>query len=282
MQSAVPLGDANTYGAGRIDAVAAAAASAPPSPALAAAVLPTSRSVQVGSPATAFATIVNGGPGTATGCGLVPITAVPAPFTWQKTDAANQPVGSPGVLVDIPEGPQGQSFGFSFAPTAAFGPTDVQLAFDCANTEPAPIEPGVNTLLLSASAAPVPDIVAVALTPSGDGVVTVPGPPGTGVFVVATANLGAGGGLTASADTGAASLPVALTLCETNPATSACLAPPAPSVATTIGAGATATFGVFVEASGAVAFVPGTNRVFVRFTAGGIVRGATSVAARTP
>jgi hypothetical protein len=57
---------------------------------------------------------------------------------------------------------------------------------------------------------------------------------------------------------------------------------PAGTVTTTIGAGATPTFGVFVTGTGSVAFAPATNRVFVRFRDGaGIVRGATSVAART-
>jgi predicted RNA methylase len=66
-------------------------------------------------------------------------------------------------------------------------------------------------LLLSASNASVPDIVAVAATaPNNDGIVAIPGEAGTGFFAVASINLGAGETLGISADTGSASLPVDL------------------------------------------------------------------------
>jgi len=75
---------------------------------------------------------------------------------------------------------------------------------------------------------------------------------------------------------------VSFTLCQTDPATAACLADPAPTVTTTIAANATPTFSIFVAGSGTVAFDPANNRAFVRFKdGGGNVRGATSVAVRT-
>jgi hypothetical protein len=53
-------------------------------------------------------------------------------------------------------------------------------------------------------------------------------------------------------------------------------------VTTTIAAGATPTFSVFLDAVGAVPFDPANSRVFVRFKdAGGVTRGSTSVAVRT-
>ena len=83
----------------------------------------------------------------------------------------------------------------------------------------------------------------------------------------------------ASADTGAAALPVNVFLCETNPATGACISAIGPSVATTINAGATPTFGIFVQGSGNVPFDPAGSRVFVRFKDGGnVTRGFGSVA----
>ena len=145
----------------------------------------------------------------------------------------------------------------------------------------APVVAGVNTLLLSASSDPVPDIVALAATLSGDGIVNIPGANGTGLFVAATVNVGTGGQITASADTGAVSLPVSITLCQTNPTTSVCLADPATSVTAQIDANATPTFAIFVQGNGMVPFDPANNRVFVRFKdAGRVTRGSTSVAAR--
>jgi hypothetical protein len=249
---------------------------------LAAAVLPASRSVQVGTAATAFATIINAGSATATGCSLASATSVPATFTFQTTNpATNQVTGTANTPVDIPAGAS-QSFVFALTPTAPFTSTDVALTFACSNAPAAPSNSGLNTLLLSSSTTPTPDVVALAATLDTDGIVKIPGTTGTGVFAVATVNVGATGGITASADTGTATLPVALTLCQTDQTTGACLGPAGATVATTINAGATPTFGVFVTGSGDVPFSPAANRIVVRFRdAGGEVRGATSVAVQT-
>ena len=159
-----------------------------------AALLPSSRSVQVGAPATAFATIINVGQAIAAACSIAPLTSVPASFVYQTTDpATNQVTGFPNAAANIAAG-AAQSFVFAVTPTALFAPTDVQFSFDCANSDPAPINSGLNTLLLSASATPVPDIVALAATLSNDGIVTL---ASTGVFAVATVNLGATGTITA-------------------------------------------------------------------------------------
>lgn len=254
----------------------------PPTIVLAAAVLPGSRSVQVGTPATAFATIINPGPGTATACALSPGVSLPASFTFQTTNpATNQVTGTPDTPVDIPAGAS-QSFVFALTPTAPIAPTTVALSFDCANTAPAPSIPGVNTLLLSADTNPIPDIVALAATSPNDGIVRLPGATGAASFAVATANVGAAGTLTAAADTGGASLPLGLAVCETNPATGQCVSAVGSGVTTQIGAGATPTFAIFLTGAGAIPFDPAANRIFVRFRdSGGVTRGATSVAVRT-
>jgi hypothetical protein len=144
-----------------------------------------------------------------------------------------------------------------------------------------PILTGINTLLLSASAGPVPDIVALAA--SGDpGIVDIPGAIGIGFFAVATVNVGVTAQITATADTGAGNLPVTILLCQTNPATAQCITTIGPSVSTTINGGATPTFAVFVTGHGNVPFDPANNRIFVRFKDGnGITRGSTSEAVRT-
>jgi hypothetical protein len=61
-----------------------------------------------------------------------------------------------------------------------------------------------------------------------------------------------------------------------------CLSPVQSSVVITIGSNGTATFAIFLNGSGNIAFDPANNRVFVRFQdAGGVTRGSTSVAVRT-
>jgi hypothetical protein len=252
-------------------------------PVLAAAILPASRSIRVGVPATAFATIINTAPAPATSCRLAAATPVPATFTFQTTHpTTNQPTGSPGTPVAIPGGGS-QTFVLAFTPSADLAPVDVAVSFLCDNTDPAPRITGVNTLQLSASSTAVPDVVALAATVSGDGTVHVPGPAGTGAFAVATVNLGAGGSITAVADTGAAVLPLDLRICQTNPATGACLGVPGPTVTVPLASSASPTFAIFAQANGAIPFDPAGNRVFVRFVDGsGVVRGATSVAVRTP
>jgi YVTN family beta-propeller protein len=249
---------------------------------LVAAVLPTSRSVQVGTTATAFATMIDAGPADAVTCTIAPQTSIPASFVFQTTNpATNALTGTPNTPANIAAG-QAQSFVIALTPTAAFAPTNVAFTFNCANApSPAATTIGVDTLNLSGSTTPVPDVVALAA--SGDpGFVDIPGATGTGVFAVATVNLGIDATITAAANTGTANLPVTLAVCQTNPQSGACLAAPASSVATDIAPNATPTFGIFVTGSTAVANSPGVNRVFVTFTdSSGVLRGETSVAVRT-
>ena len=103
-----------------------------------------------------------------------------------------------------------------------------------------------------------------------------------GTFAVATVNLGATATVTARPITGATSLPLSLTICQTVPATGQCMATPAAFVQTTIAADATPTFAIFGAASGTIAFAPQTSRVFVQFSDNsGAIRGETSVAVET-
>ena len=132
----------------------------------------------------------------------------------------------------------------------------------------------------------MPDVIALAATINNDGIVNLPGSSGgvgsTGVFSVAIANVGVTGNIDVVADTGDATLPVVITLCQTVAATGACMASPSSTVNLDVEASSTATFGMFVEGSGPVAFDPATNRVFVRFEESLVTRGSTSVAVRTP
>ena len=98
----------------------------------------------------------------------------------------------------------------------------------------------------------------------------------------ATVNVGVGGSIRLSANTGGVALPVIVSICETNSATGECLAPPTDSVTRTIGANATPTFAVFAQGSGIIASDPATHRVRVEARdASGNVVGGTTVAIRT-
>ncbi|MEE2565336.1 cytochrome-c peroxidase [Hyphobacterium marinum] len=253
-----------------------------------AAVLPNSRAVQVGDTATAFATIINAGAETATSCGLQLTGADPAgTFSFQTTDAANTPVGAVNGTVDIGPG-AAQSFLFAFTPSAVFEPGgNLPLEFACTNQASAAITPGVNTLWFSASAAAVPDIIAISEVGAGSGLNTTAGVVDiidrqrNGAFVVATTNVGVSGEITVSAAPTNEALPVSVRVCQTNPGTGACLATPTDSVSLTIGPGATPTFAFFAIGDIPVAFAPATNRIQVSFREGAALRGSTTVAVRT-
>ena len=246
------------------------------------AILPTARSVQVGQPATAFGTIVNATGSPVTGCYLAlpsnPLVA--ATFSYQTTNANNALIGTANTPVNIPVGGS-QGFVFGITPTGSFNATNIPIVFDCSNTNQAPSQTGLNTFLLSASATPTPDMIAIGGTTSNDAVLRIPSPTGIHAFGTAAVNIGASGLITATADTGGVNLPLTITICQTNSSTGACLAPPSSSVSSTVNTNQSATYAVFVKADGAVAFNPAVNRIFLRLSSGGIVRGATSVAVTT-
>ena len=131
---------------------------------LGAAVSPSSLSAQVGTPATAFATITNTGSAgadadgavtaavgaaDALSCGITQLTGVPTQFSYQATNpTTNQLIGTPNTPANILPGAN-QSFAISLTPTAAFCPTDVKFGFSCSNAGFADTLTGVNTLLLT-------------------------------------------------------------------------------------------------------------------------------------
>ena len=124
-------------------------------------------------------------------------------------------------------------------------------------------------------------MIAPAATTTGDGVVLLPLPPASGAFSVATANVGVTGQVTARPVSQGVVPPLALAICESDPRTAACAAPPAASVTTEFAAGRTRTFSVFATAAGPIN-PSAAPRIFVEFIVDGVVVGRTSVAVRTP
>jgi virginiamycin B lyase len=249
-----------------------------PSP-LVASVLPTSRSVQVGHVATVFASIVNSRNSALADCRIVPNTFVNGFFSYQTTDpATNALTGSPNTSVAI-SAKGVQTFVIAMLAGAPYPSTNGQFSFICDGVAAAAPIVGVNTLLLTFDANPVPDMIAVGLTPSNDGFAHTGGNGGTGLFVIASDNIGVSASLTARARLSNPSLPITATVCQTNPQTAACLATPSASVTTTINNNQTSTWAAFLTASGTVNPDPAANRVFFEFVdSGGIVRGSTSTA----
>lgn len=244
-----------------------------------AAILPYARSVQVGQPATAFAALINATGADVNGCylALPKDPALPISFQYQTTNTSNELTGSANTPVDIQAGAT-QNFVFGIAPTAAFAATDIPIVLACANAGPAVSHPGLNTFLLSASRTSVADPIAISATPTNDGIVHI---AGTQAFATAAINIGATGAITASADTGAVALPLSLTLCQTNPASGACLSPPSNSTTATVNSNQTVTYTVFATALSPIPFDPVMNRIYLRLASGGVTRGATSVAVTT-
>jgi hypothetical protein len=114
-------------------------------------------------------------------------------------------------------------------------------------------------------------IATVVATPSGTDTLTIP-VGGSGAFVVATENESSQSfsSVTVKTTTGPnPSLPVQVTVCETNPSSGQCMAAPGATVTVApFAAGATPTFSVFVTATAAIASSP-NNEVVVVFTDGG-------------
>jgi hypothetical protein len=183
--------------------------------------------------------------------------------------------------VNIPE--RGlQTFVIAFKANGPFAPTDVQLGFSCSDGHPAAKFDGVNTWRLTFSATPVADMIAVGATPDGFGIAVLRAPDHSGVFAISTVNIGVTTPLTARVRFSNPSLPLTGTVCETNPITAECKQPPGPSVTRTFDHNETATFTVFLKATGTIPGDFANNRVLLEFVdAGGVVRGSTSAAVVT-
>ena len=251
---------------------------------LVAAVLPGSRSVQVGKTATVFGVMLNAGSATLTNCQVGASASQPAGLTlgYQQTNASNQLIGSPNTPATI-AGNGSQNFVLSFEASSALEVTSMPLVFSCTGSQPAPSTPGVNTVDLLFSTTPIPDIIAVAATVGGNSTVTVPfSTGGSAAFAVDSVDLGTAGTLTVQVDTGAASLPLVVVACPTNASTGACLSTPAASFQQAYQANVPQTYSVFLTASGPISFAPATARIFLRFLdSSGASHGSTSVAVDT-
>jgi sugar lactone lactonase YvrE len=259
-------------------------------PMLLASVLPDSRSVLFGDPATVFASVINSGATALDNCRVALSVSAPAGLTlnYRTTDpATNALTGSPDTPGTIAGNGGLQTFLVSLQSTDALSPLTLPLDFVCDGAHAAAIIQGVDTVDLAVSSTPVADIIALAATPTNDGIIDVPVSSSAvegAAFAVASSNLGATTPITVSVDTGDTVLYLLQpNLCQTDPATGQCLAAPSSAVTLSYAGGATPTFSIFLQSYGQpIAFAPASSRIYVRFKdASGALRGSTSVAVRT-
>ncbi|WBQ11617.1 Ig-like domain-containing protein [Hyphomonadaceae bacterium ML37] len=265
----------------------------PPEGRIVAATLPGARSGYVGGPdITVFASVISRQATPAQSCAITAPDGAPVALTYRRVNASNEAIGEADPLFDIPNGGLA-SFVLGLTPQAATGEGGYVFfpLVTCENALLDPIE-GVNSVLLSIGDAPSPDVLSIAATPSGDGVIRIATVGGINFMSAAAVNIGAGDGsgapgeatITVFTDTGSASLPLTIQVCETGPA-GGCLAPRSDDVTTVFEQNEAKFFAVFVRVANdaGVAFSPANARVFLRFRdADGVIRSATSAAVTAP
>lgn len=242
-------------------------------------VLPTSRSTVLGKSVTVFSTVINAG-GALTNCRVGNSDSSQTSVTYQLTDPATNAVTSgQNPSFDLAAGAS-QSMVLTIQPSIVEQAATVAPVVTCLSGSTDVTSnsiDGINTILFSANNQATPDVIALVASPTGDGVLHIQG-QGANAFAVAVANVGSAGAITASVDTG--SLPLALTtsICQTG-SDGQCAGSAGTTASLQLPANGTASFAVFVQATGELPFSPATARIFVRLSdATQAVRGATSVA----
>ena len=264
---------------------------------LIAAVLPSVRTGRIGQPTTALATVINpAGPGVdGENCHIGAPPGFAGRFSYQTTDPlTNQATGQPNTPVDIPAGGS-QTFVFALTPASElktgiravdpaidYSTDPIPLVFRCENILPANARLDINTFRLTADGFPRGDVVTIAATVSGDGIVSVP-LNGVAAFSLSALNIGADSGPVVAFVRPSGEFPIVAAICESNPTTGVCTGPLDTAVQTTLAPGAPRTYSLRAFAGATpVAFAPGTNRLSIIFVDGNnTLLGGTSVAVRT-
>ena len=240
-------------------------------------VLPTSRSVPIANTATIFNTIINAGTIPATGVTLSMSPVLAGTFVYQQTDCAtNAIIGPANPSLDLAPGGV-LCYVLSFTPSATFTATSAHIRAQASNAPSTNLLTGINTWLLRATDTLGPDIIALTTTTDFHQVAC----SGANAFAVALSNVGATatGDIAAVGNTGSATLPLSISISETDPATGVVIGD---HILQAVGAGENRTVAVFVTFNGCIAFDPAANRIFIEFRdASNNVVGSTSTAVST-
>jgi hypothetical protein len=256
------------------------AADGPSRPLLA--TLPSVRATPTSTQATAFATVVNPGASTLSDCRFLAATApTGATLTWRRTNpATNAAEGEANPLFSLAPGGVG-TFVFGIGGGQASANRDIGLNVACAGASPSEIT-GANRFVMTTQSSAAADVIAIASTLSGDGIMNLPPNAGFGVFAAAAVNIGAAADLVVRPIAMSNAGPVGMSVCETN-AQGQCLSPPAPSLRTSFAANQTRTFSVFGQAFQSFPFDPAEFRTQLEFrdaASPNALRGGASVALR--
>ncbi len=234
----------------------------------------------------AYAAVINIGNVTARNTKISLPLSVPGVLNFQTSNAQNTPVGPANTPIDIAPGAI-QNFIFKIKPNAAFV-QEIPLIFNGHNAPPAPAVQGVNTFLLSAAPTPIPDMLSIVVTPTGDGVLNLDGTHHN-AFGGATMNIASPGEVTFTVTDApfgqpGIGLPVDALICLTD-MQGLCVQPAAPaaSVTTTVAKDTILTYSVFAASKGpAISLDPAKNRLYVIAKGqNDIALGQTSVAVRS-
>ena len=277
-------------------ALAGLSAAASADPVLNAATLPNSRAVPVNTPATVFASVINSGDVAATNC-RVALGAGADPSLsvgYEPADGAGNINGPANTPVTINAG-NVQQFVIAVTASAPYSGA-VPLAYVCDNGQ-AISSTGLNDVNLHATAGAGPDIITIAATLTGDGIMNT-NANGRGIISISAVNIGAGDPPPDGVDAplaNEASIGVSmsytnfedgaqhpLTICRTN-ASAVCQTPFSQTIGVAIG-DAPVTFNVALQQIDGVGvpFFPGEYRLRIEFRdQNQNLVGATSVAPRS-
>ena len=273
-----------------------ASAAAQAQPVLNASTLPNSRTADIGATTTFFAAMANSGDAAATGCSVaLAFDADPAlSLTYIPTDGAGGFTGPADTPVAIAAGAT-QQFFIGLAASSAFEGA-VPLVYGC-GADTAVSVSGLNDFFFIATDDPIPDIITIGATPSGDGILTA-NANGRAILAVAAINIGDGDPPPAKPEIGGVDALEAditvrpsytnfteggqhpLMVCPTVLGTGACSSPFAAETTVVIGDSPVAFAVDLTQFPGyGVPFFPGEYRLHVQFfNSDGDLVGSTSVA----
>lgn len=251
------------------------------------AVLPNVRAPTLPTQGTYFATVINPTSDPFVGCTLAAIASPPGTVaSWRLTDpSTNEAFGYPNAPFSIPPGGVTtlvfrSDAGWQQRPSAPYGSALELRCINGPSFNPNVPDQYVNRFINAPSLPLISDIIAIGSTFSADGVVRVPTGRRT-AFSMAAVNIGFAETIRVAPEVTFDDPDLHVEICETNPATGACLSSRSSSVTVDFAANEVRTFSLFVgdDDTSDLQFRPINRRIMVFFTTPeGFARGGASVA----